>query len=285
VTDPSANRVDEGARNGPVAGGLDISDRLIGAREAFRKFAAQIEQVLAMLQEQTEELRRQQAQCAAMEAALAADREQLDRIAAENRRRQEQIAAQAAQLQDLEAELTARAEALAQRERTVDRLQSAIIEISQALTETDAELVREGLSNLSASGQAPAPAGPGDQTGQTSGAQAEANVASPVAEAATDQAGSEASTAESVPAEQFVDDASVSGQESQSAPAQPEADGSVDESTLDPQTRERLRVMRRLTGGRVPDVELLARIRGEQRACGPSTESAQRKSKRRWWGG
>jgi len=287
VTDPPAKSIDETARNDQVAGGSDMSDRLIAARRTFAEFAAHIEQVLAMLQEQAQELSRQQAHCAAMESSLSADRQQLEQIAAENRQREARLAAQAARLQDLEAELTARAEAVAQRERAVERLQSAILEISQTLTEADAELVREGLSVISAPGEAPAVTNLGDEAAQASGPQTETEAVSPVLEVAAEQA--KPQDVQPAPVtEEYPEESSpvpIGEPQAQVPEVQPEADGSVDESTLDPQTRERLRVMRRLTGGRVPDVELLARIRGEQRASGPSTEPAQRKSKRRWWGG
>jgi hypothetical protein len=56
----------------------------------------------------------------------------------------------------------------------------------------------------------------------------------------------------------------------------------VDENDLDPETRKKLRVMRRLTGGTVSDQELLARIRADG---GPTGDGGGSGKKRRWWGG
>ncbi|MGD8454173.1 MAG: MCE family protein [Phycisphaerae bacterium] len=59
--------------------------------------------------------------------------------------------------------------------------------------------------------------------------------------------------------------------------------GGVNEDELEPEERKKLRVLRRLTGGRQSDAELLARIRDEKplsRGGGPAD-----KPKRRWWGG
>jgi len=59
--------------------------------------------------------------------------------------------------------------------------------------------------------------------------------------------------------------------------------GTVDESTLTEEQRRKLRVLRRITGGRVSDAELLARIEAEAgRSAAPGGE---RKKKSRWWGG
>jgi hypothetical protein len=58
----------------------------------------------------------------------------------------------------------------------------------------------------------------------------------------------------------------------------------VDESTLTPEELHKLHVLRRLSGGRESDEELLARIRGESRGE-PVEAGAGGKGKRRWWGG
>ena len=62
----------------------------------------------------------------------------------------------------------------------------------------------------------------------------------------------------------------------------PEADGTVAEADLDEDTRQKLKVLRRLTGGRVSDKELLARIAGEREGA-PTGTSSPGKGKKRWW--
>ena len=58
----------------------------------------------------------------------------------------------------------------------------------------------------------------------------------------------------------------------------------VDEAKLDPEVRGKLRVMQRLTDGRVSDAELIARIRREAGTETVDLDSTD-KSKRHWWGG
>ncbi len=57
---------------------------------------------------------------------------------------------------------------------------------------------------------------------------------------------------------------------------------SMDDSTLTAEQREKLRLLRRITGGRVPDAELLARLEEETGGGRPDGGS---KKKRRWFGG
>lgn len=62
--------------------------------------------------------------------------------------------------------------------------------------------------------------------------------------------------------------------------------GAIDESKLDPEELEKLRVLRRLTGGRKSDAELLERIRKEKGARsgdGGGSRGGDSKSKKRWW--
>jgi hypothetical protein len=62
--------------------------------------------------------------------------------------------------------------------------------------------------------------------------------------------------------------------------------GAIDESTLDPEELEKLRVLRRLTGGRKSDAELLERIRKERGARGGDgggSRGGDSKSRKRWW--
>lgn len=63
------------------------------------------------------------------------------------------------------------------------------------------------------------------------------------------------------------------------------ANGAVDESALDADELEKLRVLRRLTGGRKSDAELLDRIRGERGSRDSSGARGHNdpKSKKRWW--
>lgn len=66
----------------------------------------------------------------------------------------------------------------------------------------------------------------------------------------------------------------------------PPPDGDVDENTLTSEQRQKLRVLRRITGGRVSDVELLARIEADGAAdmASPAADKDKRK-KGRWWSG
>jgi len=63
----------------------------------------------------------------------------------------------------------------------------------------------------------------------------------------------------------------------------PPADGQIDESALSPEQRQKLRVLRRITGGRVSDAELLARLEGE--TGDDSASGGGKRKKGRWWGG
>ena len=58
----------------------------------------------------------------------------------------------------------------------------------------------------------------------------------------------------------------------------------MDEQALSPEELERLRVLRRLTGGRVSDHELLARVRAEVGGgAGSGDDKPEKRGKRRWW--
>lgn len=61
----------------------------------------------------------------------------------------------------------------------------------------------------------------------------------------------------------------------------PLPDSDTDESKLDPEELQRMRVLRRLTGGKFTDAQLLERIRQERAAAGEPASG--RKSWRRWW--
>lgn len=78
-------------------------------------------------------------------------------------------------------------------------------------------------------------------------------------------------------------DATASGAAAQRPPA-PQGGhgdaGAVDESALSPEVLARLRVLRRLTGGKASDTDLLERIRQER---GGQLEASSGKPKRRWW--
>jgi hypothetical protein len=67
-------------------------------------------------------------------------------------------------------------------------------------------------------------------------------------------------------------------------PSTPESIDAALEAELDEDTRQKLKVLRRLTGGRVSDQELLARISGEHEPA-PAAAPASGKPKRRWWSG
>ncbi len=58
------------------------------------------------------------------------------------------------------------------------------------------------------------------------------------------------------------------------------SEGAIDEEHLSDEQRRRLRMMRRMTGGRVSDQELLERLAAEEAEQPPTKQ----KSKRRWWG-
>ena len=60
-------------------------------------------------------------------------------------------------------------------------------------------------------------------------------------------------------------------------------DGTIDESKLTPDQRQKLHVLRRITGGRIPDVELLARLESETAGSAPA--GADKRKKGRWWSG
>ena len=62
---------------------------------------------------------------------------------------------------------------------------------------------------------------------------------------------------------------------------EPPPSGSVDEAALTPQEVERLHVLRRLTGGKRSDSELLARIRAE--LAGGEAPEDHRKKETLWW--
>jgi hypothetical protein len=57
----------------------------------------------------------------------------------------------------------------------------------------------------------------------------------------------------------------------------------VDESALTPEQRGKLHILRRVTGGRVPDAELLARL--DEEAGAGARPDGDGKKKRRWFGG
>jgi len=58
----------------------------------------------------------------------------------------------------------------------------------------------------------------------------------------------------------------------------------VEERSLEPEVLKKLYVLRRLTGGRVPDAELLQRIERERHAA-PRAPARSSRSKHRWWRG
>jgi hypothetical protein len=67
--------------------------------------------------------------------------------------------------------------------------------------------------------------------------------------------------------------------------AEPENPDVIDEASLDPEVLKKLKVMRRLSGGRANDQELLQRIYSElgRDSSASSAAAAAAKKKRGWW--
>lgn len=67
--------------------------------------------------------------------------------------------------------------------------------------------------------------------------------------------------------------------------AEPATDGTVDASTLTAEQQQKLKVLRRITGGHVTDAELLARIEKEAADATPAAPPTEKRTKSHWWKG
>ncbi len=260
--------------------------------EQIASLSAQLEAVGAALRQREDELRHREAACAEQAARLAQREHALE---GQERRQIEQTA----ELQQLAATAAEREQELARREETVRGLQAAISQMSDALKDEIAPpptasaastpsaqpevAAAENSYAAPALASSPAPptvAEPNQPAKPAHDQSAEeppgvdphhtADKREPAAESAPVAA---ATATESPPARVVAGDRDLTAN----------ADPASLEARLDPETAQKLRVLRRLTGGRVPDAELVTRIRGETAGTAASRTSPGR-GKRKSWG-
>jgi hypothetical protein len=281
---------------------LDSHRAALEARESqLEQRAAEIERRAAELEARQAELVERESELAAGRAELAQWREALD---AECSR----MAAEQEALERLRIELESREEELLAEQAMLERRHQALVRFQQAFSEVAAtlDLATAGTSPDDPHLAARTPAGieepvafelgAVDPKARSSAAGGLPDVQHPAAHA--EESDAEAgSTPRGEAGSALGTDPGPTGPPAAPPPpesgpprvrencgaGEPSPGHDVDESKLDPQELLRLRVLRRLTGGKLPDAQLLERIR-QERATATATESAPgRKGWRRWW--
>jgi hypothetical protein len=193
------------------------------------------------------------------------------------------------------AELEAAEARLAAREEAVRKFQATLAGLMQAFgTAVPSELM-QAQSESTLSGENPAPAALEEPAPDLQEPpvvdEAEPDLVSQVLEASDDATAlpeSDDAVAEAVPEPGVEEETQPEQAEEQPAEAEhegrdsaPEGDGAPAAEDLDEDTRQKLKVLRRLTGGRVSDEKLLERISQERQV---STDGPSAGKKRHWWG-
>ncbi|MBU0638849.1 MAG: hypothetical protein KKB50_08290 [Planctomycetes bacterium] len=209
-------------------------------------------------------------------------------------------------LRNRQDELEKQAEALAVREAAVRKFQAAFADIANAFSAPVPEVGRTTIDDGPQINAGSETAAENDANVQLNSDPDESEIAAAI-DAAYEQAkasalanelppddaardepdvneaepGHSAEAAEVAVAEVAADSPAAGGEPPEDAGTGPEP---IDEAELRPDELEKLRVLRRLTGGKVPDTQLLARIRGDQESEEAHSAKSGGKHSRRWWG-
>lgn len=264
------------------------TDRAAAAQqlEEAQRTRTSLDEQQAALAAARSELENQQAQLQAAQAELAPQREALAALQAELEQQQSALAARVAVFEQRERELIEADKALAKRHDAVARFQHLFSEMAASLGMSGAGLPElHGALGLKPSGAAAegAPtAGPGEQpatpTQETTAAHDEPGPA-----AAGAPAGDAPASAAQPPATQPGVGPAAERTATGALPRGVFPDGRVDESLLDADELQRLKVLRRLTGGSRTDAQLLERIRQERETQSGGAPPAKKSGKRGWF--
>jgi hypothetical protein len=276
------------------------------------------------LDKRDQELNETKAQLESVRGELEGGRGDLEAMQKELEQVQSELATRAAELEARAAELTSEEERLATREEAVRKFQTTMAGVMQAFavpgsTALNVDSPRASRRSAVSAVPDPEPGDPPDaaepnppppepdkldeqSSVSPEPSQPEIQAAAPLLEDDSHAAPTELHDAESNGSDANVVECSETPPEPPDEPPRahanepapstkhhapasgPEGDGTVAEADLDDDTRQKLKVLRRLTGGRVSDKELLARIAGEPDGA-PAGASGAGKSKKRWWSG
>lgn len=261
-------------------------------RETLQVQQAQLEEQQAAATQAVEvrerefDARQQEAEQARL--ALAEERSRFEEERAAWQQQITQVEQRGQELDAREQQIEQRLQELAQAQANLEKRHQAVARFQKAFSEMAASLgiASPNLPELESSDSRPAESA-------TQGALPQADLPPPEAAATARSGAAKGQTArsESVrPPEigdrhaRLFDNSSMPGDpEEQAEPGAPQTENgsdSIDEAALPPDVLSRLRVLRRLTGGKVADTLLLERIRQERGVA----DQHGAKQKRRWWG-
>ena len=275
-----------------------LAEKLAAFQAALQLRLEELSQREARLSDREADLADREASVAAREAdlerqskELADAKQELEVGGGEISAWQQELEQMQSALEARAAELEAAETRLAAREEAVRKFQATLAGLMQAFGTAVPSDLMQAQARLSDSSPDPAPVASEDPPPEPpAGDEAEPDLMSQVIEPSDDATAlpecDDAET-EGVPEPGVEEEAQPERAEEHPAAAEhegrdsaPEGDGSPTAEDLDEDTRQKLKVLRRLTGGRVSDEELLERISHERQG---STDDSTAGKKRRWW--
>jgi len=253
-------------------------------RATFEEEHLKLEQAKAAVRTQQDELtqRRQEVeaeheQTAQKQQQIETQREELDKRDNDLRQREGQLAERQQQLDQQAADLDAREQAITQQQSALNQLQSALDETNRTITESLGQRMAAITDMIDSIGQSSAQTKDIDEQSEPAPAATSESSSTPD-ESTQDQAPSEQETASEPTAQQDGNQDPSTDQPQADSPEQPAMHTfSMD---LDPETADKLRMLRRLHNDQKSDEELMEQILAEQRTDGSGDQD---RKKRNWW--
>jgi len=253
-------------------------------RATFEQEHLKLERAKAAVRTQQDELtqRRQEVeaehdQTNLQQQHIETQREELDKRNNDLQQREQQLAERRQQLDQQIADLDAREQAVTQRENAMNQLQSALDETNRTITESLNQRMTAITDMIDSIGQSSAET-PDTYQQADSEPTATSESSSTPDEATQDQASSQHETADDETTQQDTNQDASTDEPQGHAPEQPAIHTfSMD---LDPETADKLRMLRRLHNDQKSDEELMEQILAEQQTHGPVNQD---RKKRNWW--
>lgn len=229
------------------------------------------------LTQRNQELEAQHEQTAQKQQQIETQREELDKRDNDLQQREGQLAERRQQLDQQVADLDAREQAVAQQQNAMNQLQSALDETNRTITESLGQRMAAITDMIDSIGQSSAQTKDTDEQAEPAPAATSKSSSTPD-ESTQDQAPSEQETAAEPTAEQDgKQDASTDQPQADSGERPAMHTFSMD---LDPETADKLRMLRRLHNDQKSDEELMEQILAEQKTHGSGDQD---RKKRNWW--